>query len=74
LDEATAKAVPDLKTAVDQVNLGLTLVRQAWTFFSSACTNNTLQASEATGLQLAQTASDAFTSAKALVDAIRAKK
>lgn len=63
-----AQAVPALNEAREQLNLGLTLLRdQGWPLFTSACASNTLPDQAATGAIVAQTAQNAFSGASDLL-------
>jgi hypothetical protein len=67
-------AVPELAEAREQVNLGLTLLReQGWPLFRTACAQNSLTQLAPTGLIVAETANRAFNSANTLLFDVRAR-
>jgi hypothetical protein len=57
--------------ATDQVNLGLQLIRQGWSQFTTACASGDLQAQASIGLNVTKAAGDAFTVARGLLNAAR---
>lgn len=63
-----AEASPELRQAVEQVNIGLGVTRTGWQLFSEACTNQTLAQQATLGLQTAQTARDAYDIAYQILD------
>lgn len=71
LTEQEASALPELAQAAEQVNLALTLLRQGWDLFASACTSGTLAQQASTGLQMATTVEDALRVADGLLQAVR---
>jgi hypothetical protein len=71
LSPQDAAAVPELAQAVEQVNLGMTLLRQGWDLFANACASNSLFQQASVGLQTVGTAEDAFRVADGLLQAVR---
>lgn len=63
LPDDVAAAVPELADATLKVNTGLTLSRQTWQAFDTACQSNSLGQVVSVQLQAAQTAQDAFNQA-----------
>lgn len=71
LSAQDAAAVPELAQAVEQVNLGMALLRQGWDLFANACASNSLFQQASVGLQTVGTAEDAFRVADGLLQAVR---
>jgi hypothetical protein len=61
----------NLAQAVDQINLGLSLVRQGWQLFSYSCVRRNLSGQATTGTQAAEAADAAFREADRLLSAVR---
>jgi hypothetical protein len=66
-----ADTVPELKQAVDQINLALNLTRQNWQFFQTACSAGALSERASTGLQAGQTVQEALRVAEELLNVVR---
>jgi len=66
-----AEASPELAQAVEQINLGLDLIRQGWMLFETACQTNSLASQAATGRQIVMTAEAAFQTAEGLLNVVR---
>lgn len=66
-----AEASPELAQAVEQVNIGLDLIRQGWTLFHSSCQSGRLSEQSATGVQITSTADAAFKTAEGLLVVVR---
>jgi hypothetical protein len=68
LPEDVASIAPqELKTAVDNVNTGLTLSRQSWSAFERFCADSSLVAIANTQYTAADTAQKAFEGVEALL-------
>lgn len=70
--EEVMQLVPQLRTVSEEINdIGLTLLRQGWTLFTTSCTNGTLSQNAATGQIIVQNVTDAFNSARQTLDTLR---
>jgi hypothetical protein len=62
---------PELQSATENVNIGLTLMRESVSTFSGACQSDDPTEAATIGLQRAQLAITAFNDAQALLDTLR---
>lgn len=71
LDPLVAEAYPNLNEAVVQVNIGLSLTRQGWEMFKTACGGRNIAGESVTGLQFVDAANSAYSVGINLLDRVR---
>ncbi|MDX1991670.1 MAG: hypothetical protein SF029_04750 [bacterium] len=62
---------PALQSAVEQLNIGLDLLRQGWGLFNTSCQNNTLGAQLPVAQEITRTVETTFSNAEDILNTIR---